>query len=233
MRWRQKYKIPCHRLNRVFGHYALTEEHKARVRALASDFPRLWSDPATPARERKWITRLLIEDVTIVKADQIHLHVRFRGGATTSIVVPIPLKSYQVHQTNPDTLAALDCLLDTHTDAQAAEALNRDGHRSGTAQAFTPSIVLHLRRCNGLPSHLERLRARGLLTIAEVAECFCVSTSTIKAWHRAGLLISHQANDKNIRLFEQPTTGDPSLVKRMGRRLDKRVLTQPSTGSAV
>jgi DNA invertase Pin-like site-specific DNA recombinase len=211
----------------------LTEEHKERVRALATDFPRLWSDPATPVRERKRIARLLIEDVTIVKADQIHLHVRFRGGATTSLLVPIPLGGGAARQTNPETLAALDHLLDTHTDAQAGEALNRDGHRSGTGQAFTPSIVLHLRRSNGLPSHLERLRARGLLTIPEVAERLGVSTSTIKAWHRAGLLISHQADDKNIRLFEPPPPGDPSLVKRMGSRLDQRVLTRPSTGGAV
>jgi len=200
---------------------------------LATDFPRLWSDPATPIRERKRIARLLIEDVTIVKDDQIHLHVRFRSGATTSLQVPIPLSGGQARQTNPDTLSALDCLLDTHTDAQAADALNRDGHRSGTGQAFTPSIVLHLRRCNGMPSHLERLRAQGLLTIPEVAERLGVSTSTIKAWHRAGLLVSHQANDKNIRLFEPPAPGDPALVKAMGRRLVQRVLTQPSTGGAV
>jgi DNA-binding transcriptional regulator YiaG len=211
----------------------LTEEHKARVRTLATDFPRLWSDPATPTRERKRIARLLIEDVTIVKDHQIHLHVRFRGGATTSLQIPIPLSGGQARQTNPDTLAALDCLLDTHTDAQAAEALNRGGHRSGTGQSFTPSIVLHLRRCNGLPSHLERLRAQGLLTIPEVAERLSVSTSTIKAWNRAGLLVSHQANDKNIRLFEPTAPGDPTLVKAMGRRLDQRVLTQSSTGGAV
>ena len=42
----------------------LTEEHKTRIRALAADFPALWSDPATPARERKRMTRLLIDDVT-------------------------------------------------------------------------------------------------------------------------------------------------------------------------
>src|SRR6185312_15471896 len=147
----------------------LSEEHKARVRELATDFPRLWSDPATPVRERKRIARLLIEDVTIVKAEQIHLDVRFRGGATTSVVVPIPLSGGQARQTNPDTLAALDRLLETHTDAQAADALNRDGHHSGTGQRFTSHIVLHLRRSNGLASHLERLRDRGLLTIPEVA----------------------------------------------------------------
>jgi Recombinase/Recombinase zinc beta ribbon domain len=53
---------------------ALTDEHKARIRALTSDFPALWSNPATPQRERKRMIRLLVEDVTLAKTDQIHAH---------------------------------------------------------------------------------------------------------------------------------------------------------------
>ncbi|MDP9073708.1 MAG: recombinase family protein [Actinomycetota bacterium] len=211
----------------------LSEEHKSRIRTLASDFPALWNNPATPQRERKRMARLLIDDVTINKGDQIHLHVRFRGGQTTTVVIPTPLKSWQIRQTARDTLAALDRLLDDHTDAQTAELLNADGHRSGTGQPFTPSIVLHLRRTNGLPSHLERLKARGMLTIPELADRLHVHPTTIKNWHRAGLIASHQANDKNIRLFEPPIPGDPRLVKKMGSSLAKRASTQPSTGGAV
>ena len=210
-----------------------TDEQKSRIRALATDFPRLWSDPATPQRERKRVARLLIEDVTINRTDKIYLDVRFRGGKTARLAIPAPPTGWQARQTDPATLGALDRLLDDHTDAQAAQLLNQDGHRSGARQPFTPSVVLHLRRGNGLPSHLERLRAKGLLTIPEVAERLGVHTSTIKAWHRAGLLVSHQANDKNVRLFEPPTLGDPRLVKKMGSSLAKRVPTQPSTGGAV
>ncbi len=195
---------------------AFTEEHKTRIRALAADFPALWSDPSTPQRERKRMARLLIEDVTIIKTDHIDLHVRFKGGQTTSLAIPLPLTSWQARQTDAATLAELDRLLDDHTDAQAAELLNTAGHRSGTGQAFTPTIVLHLRRCNGLPSHLERLRARGLLTINELAEQLGVHPTTIKAWHKAGLLESHQANDKNIRLYDPPEPGDPRYLKRQG-----------------
>jgi hypothetical protein len=195
---------------------AFSEEHKQKIRSLAADFPALWSDPATPQRERKRMARLLLEDVTIVRTDHIDVHVRFKGGQTTSLVLPLPLTSWQARQTEAATLAELDRLLNDHTDAQAAELLNATGHRSGTGQAFTPSIVLHLRRCNGLPSHLERLRARGLLTITELADQLGVHPSTIKAWHKAGLLQSHQANDKNIRLFNPPEPGDLRLVKRQG-----------------
>ena len=206
---------------------AFSEEQKSRIRALATDFPRLWSDPATPPRERKRMARLLIEDVTVNKSDKIRLDVRFRGGKTTTLTLPLPLRSWQAWQTDPATLGTLDRLLDDHTDAKTAELLNRDGHRSGTGKAFTGRIVLELRRFNNFPSHSERLRAKGLLTMPEVAERLGVCTSTAKAWHRAGLLKSHQANDKNERLFEPPTLGDPRLVKKAGSSLAKRALTQP------
>ena len=41
-------------------------EARARILALATDFPRLWHDPHTPDRERKRMVRLLIDDVTLL-----------------------------------------------------------------------------------------------------------------------------------------------------------------------
>jgi hypothetical protein len=147
----------------------LTNELKDRIRCLATDFPALWSNPNTQQRDRKRIVRLLVDDVTLHKTDRTHLHVRLRGGQTTSRAVAIPPKAWQVRQTHPHTLAALDQLLDTHTDAQTAEALNTAGHRSGEGKPFTARIVLETRRSNKLPSHAERLRAKSLLTKTELA----------------------------------------------------------------
>ena len=212
---------------------ALSDERKARVRKLAADFPSLWSDPSTPQRERKRMVRLLVEDVTMVKTERIHLHVRFRGGQSTSLEVPIPLNAWQARQTEPETLTMLDSLLDTHTDAEAAEALNGTGRRSGMGSPFTARIVLHLRRSKGLPSHADRLRARGLLSLAEMAQRLQMNPSTIKAWRRAGLLVSYKANDKGERLFEPPTPGDPRFVKRQGSKLEKRTLLESVQGGAV
>jgi DNA invertase Pin-like site-specific DNA recombinase len=212
---------------------ALGDEQTARIRALAADFPALWSDPATPQRERKRIARLLLEDVTLNKTDQIHLHARLRGGQTRSLSVPIPPSAWKARETDPDTLALLDRLLDQHTDAEAAAALNAAGHRSGEGKPFTNRIVLHLRRDHELPSHHERLRANGLLTLAETATQLGVHTTTIKAWHRAGLLTSAKANDKNERLYHPPTPGDPRLVKQLGRRLSEREPVESTPGGAV
>jgi DNA invertase Pin-like site-specific DNA recombinase len=59
---------------------ALTDEDRDRVHALASDLPRVWNDPRTPARDRKRMLRLLIEDVTLVKNQKIHIHIRWKAG---------------------------------------------------------------------------------------------------------------------------------------------------------
>jgi DNA invertase Pin-like site-specific DNA recombinase len=219
--------------NAAAGPAALTDHDKTRIRALATDFPTLWSDPATPQRERKRMARLLIDDVTLVKTDRIHLHVRFRGGQVTSLTVPIPPPAWQLRQTHPDTLTALDRLLDHHTDAQTADALNAAGHRSGEGKPFTGRIVLALRRNHQLPSHADRLRTRGLLTLNEIAQQLGVHLSTIKAWHRAGLLTAHKANDKNTPLFDPPDPSDPRLVKRQGSKLTSRTLTPTTPGGAV
>jgi len=212
---------------------ALTETDKARIRALAADFPALWTNPATPQRERKRMARLLIDDVTMTKTDRIHLDIRFRGGQVTRLDVPIPPPAWQLRQTKPEALALLDRLLDDHTDGETAAALNAAGHRSGEGKPFTSRIVLDLRQSHHLPSHADRLRARGLLTLTETAARLGVHISTIKAWRRAGLLTARKANDKNVPLFDPPDPADPRLVKRQGSKLTRRVPTATTPGGAV
>jgi len=212
---------------------ALTDELKDRIRSLATDFPALWSNPNTQQRDRKRMVRLLVDDVTLHKTDSIHLHIRFRGGQTHSLVVAIPPTSWQARQTGPDTVTALDRLLDTLTDAEVADALNVAGHRSGENKPFTAGIVMHIRRKYHLPSHADRLRAHGLLTANELAQRLCVHRTTIKNWTRAGILNSHKANDKNERLYEPPIDDDPRLTVRQGSPLRKRALPQPTTGGAL
>ncbi|MGH8524275.1 MAG: hypothetical protein ACREXY_08680, partial [Gammaproteobacteria bacterium] len=57
---------------------------RGRIMDLVKDFPSIWTDPQTPALERKRMVALLIEDVTLIKADVVTLHVRFRGGECTA-----------------------------------------------------------------------------------------------------------------------------------------------------
>ena len=66
---------------------ALSDGDRVKIAALAADFPALWSDPRTPDRERKRMVRLLLDDVTLARkaGGGIAVHVRFKGGQTTSI----------------------------------------------------------------------------------------------------------------------------------------------------
>ena len=70
----------------------LDEQQRARIRALAADFPALWNNPATPMRERKRLIRLLITDVTLTRGeDTITAAVRLPGGQHHTLHLPIPL----------------------------------------------------------------------------------------------------------------------------------------------
>jgi hypothetical protein len=213
---------------RANGNGRLSEQQRAKVMALASDFPRLWNDPATPQRERKRkrMVRLLVEDVTLTRDQEITAHVRLKGGQTHTLTVPLPPPVWQARQTNPDTFKLIDELLDDHTDAQTAALLNQARRQTGTGQPFTALSIIRLRQDHNLPSHRERLRARGLLTVAETAQRLGVCTSTIKNWHAAGLLIGHQASERNELLYEPPDEHDPRLRKHVGWRLKNRRTNQ-------
>ncbi len=56
---------------------------------LVEDFPRVWHDERTLDRDRKRMVRLLLEDVTLRKDEIITAQVRFKGGATQTITLPI------------------------------------------------------------------------------------------------------------------------------------------------
>lgn len=64
----------------------LDEAARRRIANLAVEFPALWSDTGTPVKERKRMLAYLVEDVTLIKQERITAHVRFRGGATRTLV---------------------------------------------------------------------------------------------------------------------------------------------------
>jgi hypothetical protein len=121
-------------------------------------------------RERKRVARLLIEDVTVHKADQIVAHIRFKGRATQTITIALPPPFAQSRLTAPETLEAIDRLLDSFTDAQVAEQLNQQGYRTFDGLLFHSMHVSQLRRHHGLVERYARLRAQGMLTAEELAQ---------------------------------------------------------------
>jgi hypothetical protein len=190
------------------------EAQKARIAALASDFPRLWQDPQTPEREKKRMVRLLIEDVTLLKRTQINMHVRFKGGAIKSLLLPLPVAAPALRKTSAAVIQEIDQLLDQHTEAQVAAMLNERAVRSATGQSFTPMVILKLRSRYGFRTHFQRLRDRGLLTMDEIAQQLGVVRCVVKAWRDRGLLLAHRYNDRGQCLYEPPANDLPRKFKR-------------------
>jgi DNA invertase Pin-like site-specific DNA recombinase len=200
---------------------AVDGDARARILALATDFPRLWHDPQTPDRERKRMVRLLMDDVTLIKAgDGVTAHVRFRGGVTTTLTLPRALNAWQRRETSAEIVGLMDHWLDSHADRDIATMLNARGYVSGTGQPFQPATVKHIRQSHGLRSLYARLRDRGLLTRHEMADRLKVSADTVKIWGRHGLLSRHRCNDKGECLYEPPGPNAP--LKMQGRRLSDR-----------
>ena len=180
--------------------------------------------------------RLLVADVTLLKTDAIAVHVRLRGGQDHSLTIPIPPTARQARQTRPDVVAAIDELLDTHTHAQIADILNARGHTSGEGRPFHRLIVRDIRDTYALRSREQRLRDAGMLTLDEIAAHLGVSTSTVKAWHHAGLLTGHPFNDKNVCLYQPPGPNPPRPKqgsKLSTRRPPTREAVATTTGGAV
>ena len=207
----------------------LSEEARQQILGLAKDFRRVWNDPATVPLERKRMVALLIEDATLIKEQDIRIHVRFRGGRTTSLTVNRPQSMALVRKTRSEVVEALDRLLETHTDREAAVALNERGYRNWQGQSFTPKKVSLVRRTYGLKSRFERLRARGLLTGEEMAHRLGVSTTTVHTLGRTGLLPRHLYGSP-VRCLYEPI--DPTLfLKGKGGRRPRppALITVPSS----
>jgi len=197
----------------------LSEEQKAKILALASEFPKLWQDPKTVDRDRKRMARLLLEDVTLRRQQQeINVQVRFKGGATRELRLPFPKAAWALRQTKPEIVAEIDRLLTEHTDGDIARILNERGWHSSSGSPFTFHIVGRLRRAYRLKSRRQRLREQGWLTVHEVADLLECSWTRINHWRKAGLLFSIRFGEKSDCLYQPPSATVLAEIRRRQRR---------------
>lgn len=198
----------------------VNEEVRSQVMALTHDLPRVWHDSHTTDHARKRLVRLLIEDVTLIKSHAITAQVRFRGGATQTLNIPLARPSWQTWETSPEVVERMDAWLNDFTDGQIATLLNEGGFHPGKGGMFRRPLVAKVRRAHGLRSRYVRLREAGMLSVGEVAQVLHIGEGTVKKWHAAGLLRGHAYNDKNSCLYEPPGPNAPT--KSQGRPLSQR-----------
>jgi len=207
----------------------LTEEQKIKILALATDFPRLWQAPTTSDRDRKRMARLLLEDVTLRREQEIIVQLRFKGGATHQLRLPLPQAAWALRKTKPEIVAEIDRLLDNQTEAEVAHLLNERGWHSSAGNPFTRGMVHMLRRSHRLKSRFTRLQAQGLLTLQQIGPMIGSVASRVNYWRQVGLLKAIKFGGENKYLYYKPTEADVNQIyqRRQKRGVKPTVLDHP------
>jgi DNA invertase Pin-like site-specific DNA recombinase len=217
---------------------AIDEALRQRLAAMTTNFNQLWLDPSTPNRDRKRMLAHIIEDATLVKIPRdgtTRIHIRFKGGHTTSLTTLNPKPSWEKVKTPPDIVQLVDQLLDDHLYAEIADILNARGLRPGGSAwpgrqdaRLTAHRVQYLVHMYGLRSRFDRLRARGLLTKKELAARLEIHVATLTSWVKHGIIKAHAYNG-HAWLYEEPTNRPAKHCSRWDRLVDRAAAIPVST----
>ena len=172
-----------------------TPEQKAKVLALARDFPRLWHAPSTQAKDRKRMLRLLIKDITVnklIEQRQLSVHLRWQGGACTDLFVQIPPSAAGRHRYRSPIVDRIRDLACSLLDAQIADRLNREGCTSAKGKSYTAKMIRWIRWRYQIS--LARLKKSEELTVQEVAKQFGVSDGVVYYWIEHNVIQARRLN---------------------------------------
>ena len=171
-----------------------TPEQKAKVLALAKDFPRLWHAPTTQSKDRKRMLRLLIRDITVEKPQQKELlvHIRWQGGSCTDLSVQLPPGIADRVRYPAAVVDKVRDLARRLPDREIAEQLNREGHTSAKGKPWTAKIIQWVRCRYRIPP--AELRQPEELTVQQVAQRFGVSDQVVYYWIGRDIVRSRRIN---------------------------------------
>jgi DNA invertase Pin-like site-specific DNA recombinase len=176
---------------------SLTDDERAALAALGVDIERVWSAPSTTDRDRKELLGTLLDDVRVdVYKEQrrAELVLRWRGGATTELVVELRGAHQPTIRTDEDTVDLIRRLAVHYPDATIAGILNRQGRRSASGQRFTATIVQGLRHHRKIPRYQAPAEAPDgeLVTVTDAAKILGVAPSTVHRWINDGFIAGEQ-----------------------------------------
>lgn len=204
----------------------MTPEEEARIRQAIVRFREVWGDPRTRVEDRKRMVRLLLEDVTLVRQDGIVAKVRFKGGATTELKVPILPAKNEWFQTPEATLSRIRELSMEMTAEAMVLRLEAEGMRSALGRRFTRSGIHMLRSKHRIPGPRRYWRSQGYLTAKEMAAQLKVTAETVERWGKEGKLKT-RPYDETGRVVYEPL-GEVRPVKWSSLRKAKADRQNPS-----
>lgn len=189
------------------AHLDLDEETRTRILALASDFPSLWQNPNVPFQEKKRMVRLMIEDVTLVKGENIQVKVRFKGGATRTLTVQCSQGGWEKWKTPEALVKEVDRLLDNHTYGEIVTIFKKRGLVTGMEKEYDSRRIRLIQRYYGLKPRLIRLKQAGLLTTDEIAQRLGITKRRVRYLRHKGRLRvgMRKLSDAGDYMYEPPT----------------------------
>jgi DNA invertase Pin-like site-specific DNA recombinase/predicted DNA-binding transcriptional regulator AlpA len=201
----------------------LSTEQLQRLQALGADLRQVWDAPTTSDRDRKELLRVTLEEVSLnLKRAEGHAHLilRWRGGAITTLDVPVPPFRPQGPRTDEDTIELLRRLAPLYPDEVIAGIFNRQGRRTATGERFTANHVGSLRRYREIPRFQPPADppTGELVTIRQAAVILGMNTSSIHRWLADGFIQG-----------EQPTPGAPWQI-RITEELRARMVAETPPG---
>ncbi len=176
---------------------AISSAQLQALQRLGSDIRQVWAAATTNDRDRKELLRTLLEEVilNLKRADgRAHLTLRWRGGAFTSLDVPVPKFNPMGPRTDEDTISLLRRLATLYPDEVIAGILNRQGRKTATGERFTANQVGSLRRYRGIPRFQPPATPPDgeLVTIRKAAQILGMNTSSIHRWLADGFIAGEQ-----------------------------------------
>jgi DNA invertase Pin-like site-specific DNA recombinase len=192
---------------------ALSSELQTAFRAIGQHLPALWQQGLVSQRHKKALLRALIDKVVVHRfaRDQMQARIVWKGGETTTFVIPVPIGTFK------DLAGAEDMerlILERSAagilDEEIAQELTDLGYRSPMGLVVLPSTVKGIRLKQGIfhkrsQSHPRRIK--GMLTISQIAPALDIDPHWIyDRIHNGTIQVD---KDPTTRLFlfpDSPTT---------------------------
>jgi hypothetical protein len=189
------------------------------IQRLGSDIRHVWTAATTTDRDRKELLRTLLEEVilNLKRAEgRAHLTLRWRGGAFTTLDVPVPKFKPMGPRTDEDTISLLPRLAALYPDEVIAGIFNRQGRKTATGDRFTANQVGSLRRYRKIPRFQPPAEPPSgeLVSIRKAAKILGMNTSSIHRCLADGFIAG-----------EQVTPGAPWQI-RINEELLSRIVPQ-------
>ena len=194
--------------------YAIPADLLELLKKIGPQLPELWNAGLLKTSQKKSLLRSLVSKVVIhrVSHDQVQTRVVWRGGETTSTIVPVTVGKFAWLSDAKELEATIERMArEGCSDEAIAQHLTAQGHRSPRADTMLPSTVRGVRLRKGIlirthQSHPRRVP--GFLTIPQLADKLGVSRSWIHDRIRHGTIKAEK--DAKAKCYLFPDT--PALL---------------------